>query len=75
MAGDPKVDLLNITDLEGGWMVGIVGITFFLFDLLVFAIISIVVHLILYFMYRLCSRSERKQCMVFNTIYFNYSVI
>ena len=47
----------------------------FHFDLLVFAKTIIVVYLILYFMYILCSRSKRNQCMVFNTIYFNYSVI
>jgi len=56
-------------------MVGIVGMQIFYFDLLVFAIVVIVVHLILYCMHTLCSRSEQNHCMVFNIIHLNFSVI
>ena len=59
MVGYLKDDWLNITDFEGGWMGGIVGTQFFHLYLLVFAMIIIVVHPVLYLMHMLCSRSER----------------
>ena len=68
-----KDDLLNITDFEGGWMGGIVGTQFFHFYLLVFAMIIIVVHPVLYLMHIRYAVGVSE--MVFNTLYFNYSVI